>query len=74
MTPVEPDPAPGKVSFMRTMKIVAWGFFGVRKGSASRQESGKLNPVHVVIAGVLGAAIFVVVLVSLVRFALSRVA
>jgi len=60
-----------KLSFLQTMKAVAWGFFGVRKGAGYREDSAKLNPVHVIVAGLLAAAIFVTVLVLIVRWAVS---
>ena len=43
-----------KLSFLQTMKAVAWGFFGVRKGAGYREDSAKLNPVHVIVGGLLG--------------------
>jgi hypothetical protein len=57
-----------KGSFMRTMKAVAWSFFGVRKSSDYERDIHQLNPVHVIIAGVAGAALFVVALIVLVKF------
>ncbi|ADP13578.1 MULTISPECIES: DUF2970 domain-containing protein [Achromobacter] len=60
-----------KLSFLQTMKAVAWGFFGVRKGAGHREDVAKLNPVHVIVAGLLAAAIFVTVLVLIVRWAVS---
>lgn len=60
-----------KLSFLQTMKAVAWGFFGVRKGAGYREDSARLNPVHVIVAGLLAAAIFVTVLVLIVRWAVS---
>ncbi|SIT18488.1 DUF2970 domain-containing protein [Achromobacter sp. MFA1 R4] len=60
-----------KLSFLQTMKAVAWGFFGVRKGSGYREDIARLNPVHVIVAGLLAAAIFVTVLVLIVRWAVS---
>ena len=53
------------------MKAVAWGFFGVRTGAGYREDSARLNPVHVIVAGLLAAAIFVTVLVLIVRWAVS---
>ncbi len=55
-----------KGSFLQTVRAVAWSFFGVRKASDLEEDVNRLNPVHVVIAGVLGAALFVVLLVLLV--------
>ena len=60
-----------KLSFLQTIKAVAWGVFGVRKGAGYREDSAKLNPVHVIVAGLLAAAIFVTVLVLIVRWAVS---
>lgn len=60
-----------KGSFFRTMKAVAWSFFGVRKGSDLEKDVSQLNPVHVIIAGVIGAAIFIVLLLLLVNWVLA---
>lgn len=65
------DASQRKLSFLQTLKAVAWGFFGVRKGSGYREDIAKLNPVHVIVAGLLAAAVFVVVLVTIVRWAVS---
>ena len=56
------------LSFVQTVQAVAWSFFGVRKGAGHEQDVQKLNPVHVIIAGVIGAALFVLALVLLVRW------
>ncbi|HOM15019.1 MAG TPA: DUF2970 domain-containing protein [Rubrivivax sp.] len=53
---------------LQTLRAVAWAFFGVRRSSGHAHDVQKLNPVHVVIAGIAGAAIFVLVLVLLVRW------
>lgn len=55
-------------SFAQTLKAVAWSFFGVRKSKDYAQDVAKINPVHVIVAGVLAAVVFVVGLVVLVRF------
>ena len=60
-----------KGSFVQTMKAVGWSFFGVRKGADYEKDVGQLNPVHVIIAGVLGAALFVLALVLLVNWVLA---
>ena len=60
-----------KASLRQTISAVAWSFFGVRRGRDHEQDMAKLNPVHVIIAGVLGAALFVLVLVLLVRWVIS---
>jgi hypothetical protein len=57
-----------KGSFGQTMRAVAWSFFGVRRSADYAQDVAKLNPVHVIIAGIVGAALFVTVLVLLVKW------
>ena len=61
------DASQRKASFAATMKAVFWSFFGVRKRSDYERDAAKLNPLHVVIAGIIGAAIFVTVLVLIVK-------
>jgi hypothetical protein len=60
-----------KGSFLQTMGAVASSFFGVRKASAFERDANTLNPVHVVIAGVLAALLFVALLAGLVNWVLS---
>ena len=56
------------LSFVQTMRAVAWSFFGIRRSAGYEQDIQRLNPVHVIIAGVVGAVIFIIVLVMLVRW------
>lgn len=59
------------VSFVQTAKAIAWAFFGVRRGADYEKDVAKLNPVHVIIAGLIGAALFVLCLVALVNWVTS---
>ena len=61
-----------KASFGATMKAVFWSFFGIRKRSDYEHDSANLNPVHLIIAGLLGAALFIGLLVVLVRIAVAK--
>ena len=61
-----------KASFGATMKAVFWSFFGIRKRSDYEHDSANLNPVHVVIAALIGVALFIGVLVVLVRIAVAK--
>jgi len=64
--------APGrKAGFLQTMQAVLWSFFGVRKRAGYEKDAAQLNPVHVIIAGIIAAAIFVLVLVMVVRSVVS---
>jgi hypothetical protein len=60
-----------KGSFIQTMKAVAWSFFGVRKGSDYEKDVSQLNPVHIVIAAVIGVALFIAFLLLLVNWVLA---
>ena len=64
----EISPTARKAAFGQTARAVAWSFFGIRRSKDHEQDVKNLNPIHVVIAAVLGAAVFVVFLVVLVHF------
>ena len=62
---------PRKGSIWRTVKAVAWGFFGVRKNSAYQEDIARLSPLHIVAVGIVAAILFVVGLVLLVKFVVA---
>jgi hypothetical protein len=55
-------------SFFKTFRAVAWSFFGIRRSTDHQSDLQQLNPIHVIIAGVIAAAIFVAGLVFLVNW------
>jgi hypothetical protein len=57
----------GRGSIWRTVKAVAWGFFGVRKDSAYQEDIARLTPLHIVAVGLVAVIVFVVALIVLVR-------
>ena len=61
-----------KMSFGATMKAVFWSFFGVRKRQDYEKDAAQLNPVHVIIAGLIGAALFIAVLIFIVRMVVAK--
>ncbi|NJM33010.1 MAG: DUF2970 domain-containing protein [Limnobacter sp.] len=61
-----------KASWLRTFSAVMCSFFGVRKGSDQAQDIEKLNPVHVIVAGLLAAAAFVAVLLVVVNLVVNQ--
>ena len=69
---MEEKPHQRKASFLATMKAVFWSFFGVRKRRDYESDAANLNPVHVIIAGLIGAALFIGLLLLAVRFAVSQ--
>jgi Protein of unknown function (DUF2970) len=60
-----------KGSFGQTMKAVAWSFFGIRKSAEYEKDVNQLNPVHVIVAGLIGAALFVAALVLVVNWVIA---
>lgn len=59
------------MSFGATVKAVLWSFFGVRKNSAYEEDTATLNPLHVVIAGVIAAVLFVLGLLLVVKWVVA---
>ena len=55
----------------QTVRAVAWSFFGVRRSADLERDVQRLNPVHVVIAGIVGAVMFIAVLVMLVKWVIG---
>ncbi|MFL9870373.1 DUF2970 domain-containing protein [Paraburkholderia megapolitana] len=61
------DSGRSKSSFGRSMKAVMWSFLGVRKRRDLEADATELNPLHVVLAALIGAAIFIGALILIVR-------
>lgn len=53
-------------SFLRSIKVVAWSFIGIRSSSGYRDDLAKVNPLHVVLVGIAGALLLIVGLMGLV--------
>jgi hypothetical protein len=60
-----------KGSLWRTVRAVGGSFFGVRKARDLERDASELNPLHVVIVGVVAAALFVIALVVLVNWVIA---
>lgn len=55
-------------SIWRSVRMVAWSFFGIRNNGQSQEEVAGINPVHLVVAGITGALVLVLGLVLLVNW------
>jgi hypothetical protein len=62
---------PARATPLQVAKAVFWSFFGIRKRAEYEKDAVTLTLPQVVVAGIIGAAIFVSSLVLLVRFILS---
>ena len=49
-------------------KAVFWSFFGVRRRSEYEADTQRLKPQHVIAAGLVSAAVFVLALLGIVKF------
>ena len=63
--------APPRASFLAVAKAVLWSFFGVRKRKDYESDSVSISPVQVIIAGIIGAVLFVLALVMVVKLVTS---
>jgi hypothetical protein len=63
-----------KATLLQVAKAVFWSFLGIRKRRDYETDSVELKPQQVIIAGLIGAAIFVLSLILLVRLVISQLA
>jgi hypothetical protein len=75
MNPVDRGPPaapsggpPSRAGFVSVMAAVFASFLGIRRKTSGERDMVTIKLAHVVIAGVVGAAIFVALLVLLVTF------
>jgi hypothetical protein len=64
----DPLDKPRRAGLLDVAKAVFWAFFGIRKRTAHEKDFVTLKPVQIIVAGIIGAAILVFTLVTLVRF------
>ena len=62
--------APG--SFLRSIKMVAWSFIGIRKGSELQEDMARVSPLQVVAVGIGAVVVFVISLVLLVNWVVAK--
>ncbi|MDP3170930.1 MAG: DUF2970 domain-containing protein [Polaromonas sp.] len=61
-----------KGSIWRTVKAVSWSFVGLRARGDYEQDVEQLNPVHIVIVGLLGVLVFVGSLILLATWVVGK--
>ena len=59
---------PLKATPLQVAKAVFWSFFGIRERAEYEKDAVSLTPLQVVVAGIIGAIILVLSLVTLVHF------
>ncbi len=60
-----------KGSILGTVKAVLWGFLGVRRNADYQDDIAKLNPIHILVVGVVMALLFVLGLILLVNWVVA---
>ena len=66
------DGTPSTRSFGRTMKAVVWSFTGLRrKRDFDDDVEGGMNPFHILVAALIGAALFIGVLIGFAQYAVA---
>ncbi len=63
--------AQGKGTLLQTITAVAWSFFGVRRSADLERDAQQLKPAQLIVAGLVGAAVFVLSLVLLVNWVVA---
>jgi Protein of unknown function (DUF2970) len=66
--PVSDPASPPQAGFLRVLGAVFASFLGIRKRTAGERDAMSIKPLHVIVAGFLGAAILVFAVLTLVRF------
>ena len=72
MTETAKPAQPRKMNLLQTVSAVLWSFFGVRKGRDHDRDMAQLNPVHVVITGVVLGILFVMTLLLVVNLVIGK--
>ncbi len=57
-----------KGSLLRTVRAVAWSLIGLRKSSEYEQDVEKLNPLHIIVVGLIAVFLLVIGLIVLVNW------
>jgi len=61
-----------KGSFGATIKTILWSFVGIRKSSDYERDAEQLNPIHVVIAAVMGVVSFITLLIIIIKIVVAH--
>ena len=64
--------APNRGSFLHSIKLVAWSFLGIRSRQGYQDDLAKVNPLHVVLVGIVSVLIIVVGLIGLVNWVVAK--
>jgi Protein of unknown function (DUF2970) len=72
VTPADLPVFKRKGSLFRTVKAVMWSFVGLRARGDYEKDVEQLNPVHIVIVGLVGVVLFVGSLILLATWVVGK--
>ena len=61
-----------KPGFLYSVKAVLWSFVGLRRKRDFDADQQGLNPVHIIIAALLAVAVFIVLLITIVKLVVAK--
>ncbi len=56
---------------LRSVKLVAWSFLGIRSKSAYQEDLSKVSPIHVVVVALVSVLLLIAGLISLVNWVVA---
>lgn len=59
-------------SFLRSIQLVAWSFLGIRSRAGYQDDLAKVNPMHVVLVGLIGVLLLVLGLITLATWVVAK--
>jgi len=72
--PQSPDPQKSRdqyLGFFALLREITWSFLGVRSKKGYEETFAKARPRDIVLVGILATLVFILVLVSIARFAIG---
>ena len=54
-------------NMLRSFKVVAWSFIGIRKQSEFHADANSVKPIHVIVVGLFLALLFVLGLITVIN-------
>jgi hypothetical protein len=65
-------PQDRKTPLLRTIKAVLWSFIGLRSRAEFNKDLVQLNPIHLIVGGLVLAIVFVLGLAALVNWVVNQ--
>lgn len=66
------SPVVARPTLLRSLKTVAWSFIGIRSRAGLQEDMAKVNPLHVLLAGVVLVLVLVFGLIGLATWVVGK--